>query len=269
MRGELAEAQLSQYSANGFLLITEALDAGEVEEIKAAAEGLCAIDSPARTMEPDGVTVRAVHGCHATSDVFAELVRDPRLLLPARQIVGGDVYIHQSKVNAKRALVGDVWQWHQDFVFWQREDGMREPAVVNVAVLVDEATVVNGPLLLIPGSHRKDGIDTVALTSEESEKGWSSHLAADLEYTVGSPDLRRLTANADIFPAVGPAGSLLLFDSRIVHGSGVNMSPLDRRMAIFTYNSISNIPVPVESARPEFLSARNVEPLKLLEKLDR
>lgn len=259
----LGKDQLAEFEENGFLVVPDVLGMEEVAVLGAEAEVLYGTDSPRRTFEADGRTVRAVHGCHQIPGAYADLVTDARLLMPARQIVGGDVYVHQSKINAKRAFSGDVWPWHQDFTFWNREDGMAEPRVVNVALLLDAATEHNGPLLLIPGSHLVNGTETVRPEKKPELESWQAHLAADLEYTVSRETLARLSSTAEIVSALGGAGALLFFDSRIVHGSGSNMSPADRRMAIFTYNSVDNAPGAVAAPRPDFLAARDHSPLQV------
>src|SRR5664280_1699171 len=53
------------------------------------------------------------------------------------------------------AFEGDVWQWHQDYGTWQRDDGMPQPRAMNIAVFLDEVMPINGPLLLIPKSHKQ------------------------------------------------------------------------------------------------------------------
>ena len=63
--------------------------------------------------------------------------------------------MHQYKVNAKAAFDGEVWQWHQDYGTWARDDGMPEPRAMNIAVFLDEVSAINGPLMFIPGSHRE------------------------------------------------------------------------------------------------------------------
>ena len=45
-----------------------------------------------------------------------------------KQYFGEDVYVHQFKLNAKAAFEGDVWQWHQDYGTWARDDGMPQAA---------------------------------------------------------------------------------------------------------------------------------------------
>ena len=264
MAGALSQGELEQYRSQGFLLRHSVFTAEEVNSLVAAAEALYRVESPARTVENDGVTVRAVHGCHTSSDVFGAIIRDPRMLLPARQVVGSDsVYIHQSKINAKRALQGDVWQWHQDFTFWHWEDGMRAPNAVNLAIFLDPGTEFNGPLLVIPGSHRRGVMDPARLDSEPESAAWKRHLTADLEYTIQAKDLAEISEESGIVSATAPAGSVLMFDPQIVHGSGVNMSPIDRRMAIFSYNEVANLPVPPGDGRPAFLSSREAAPLEL------
>ena len=52
--------------------------------------------------------------------------------------------MHQYKINAKGAFDGDVWQWHQDFGVWHRDDGMPEPRAMNIAVFLDDVSGANG-----------------------------------------------------------------------------------------------------------------------------
>ena len=51
---------------------------------------------------------------------------------------GEQLYMHQFKINAKPAFDGDVWQWHQDYGTWARDDGMPEPRAMNISVFLDE-----------------------------------------------------------------------------------------------------------------------------------
>ncbi|GAA2359976.1 phytanoyl-CoA dioxygenase family protein [Dactylosporangium salmoneum] len=258
----LTPTELKQYREAGYLLIEDGLGPREVDCLRRAAAALYAQDSPDRTLEKDGRTVRAVHGCHRRDPVCRDLVRHPRLLGPAMQILSGDVYVHQFKINAKAPMTGDVWPWHQDYIFWAREDGMDRPHVVNVAVLLDEATHLNGPLLFVPGTHELGLIDVERRApAGDGDAQWLPQLSADLDYAIDADLLARLTAGRGIESATGPAGSILLFDSRIVHGSGTNMSPHPRGVVLVTYNRTDNA-LPAQAApRPEFLAARDATPL--------
>jgi hypothetical protein len=86
-------------------------------------------------------------------------------------------------------------------------------------------------------------------------------LSADLDYAIDADLLARLTARRGIESATGPAGSILLFDSRIVHGSGTNMSPHPRGVVLVTYNRTDNALPDRAAPRPEFLAARDATAL--------
>lgn len=258
LRYALSATEIESFQTRGFLECEYAFDEEEVEFLREMADDEFSRDSPARVLEKDGQTVRGVHGSHLVNDAFARLARSLRTLTPAATVLGGPVYVHQFKINAKRALAGDVWPWHQDFIFWYRGDGMRESRGINVAILLDEATDINGPLLVLPGSHRVGMLD---VDERESSQTWKSHLSADLAYTIDAPLLSALTADREIVPIKGRAGKVFLFDPLLVHGSGVNMSPVDRRMVLITYNRADNVPEAVAVPRPEFLAARDFTPL--------
>ena len=74
----------------------------------------------------------------------------------AAQRFGEDVYVHQLKLKAKAPSEGDVWQWHQDYGTWARDDGMPELRAMNIAVFLDAVMAINGPLFLIRKGHRAD-----------------------------------------------------------------------------------------------------------------
>jgi ectoine hydroxylase len=257
----LTDEALESFRRDGFVECSPRFTDDEVRLLRDLAEEEFGRDSPARVLEKDGETVRGVHGSHLVNDGFARLVRHPRLLGAAARVLGGQVYVHQFKINAKVAICGDVWPWHQDFIFWNRGDGMREALAVNVAVLLDDATDINGPLLVLPGSHLLGSLEPARA---ERTGAWESHLSADLEYALDAPRLAELTADRDIVPIKGAAGTVLLFDPLIVHGSGANMSPRDRRMVLITYNHVDNVPDVVANPRPEFLAARDFTPLEPL-----
>ncbi len=113
-------------------------------------------------------------GLHLRDPLFARLVRDPRLVTPARQILDDDdLYIQQVKVNAKEAFTGEQWQWHYDFATHHREDGVPEPLALNLHIFLDEVTEFNGPLIFIPGSHRDGPAPTALDTTTTSYPLWT------------------------------------------------------------------------------------------------
>ncbi|HEX8274805.1 MAG TPA: phytanoyl-CoA dioxygenase family protein [Longimicrobiaceae bacterium] len=260
------DEQARAFRDDGFLLFPEAFSPAEVAAMKAELPALFAEDSPARVLEQGTGVVRSVYGSHRRSEVFARMVRDPRLLEPARRLLEDEVYVYQFKLNAKLAFKGEVWEWHQDYIFWRNEDGVPAPRVLTAAVFLDEVNEFNGPLLFVPGSQRRGVIEPGARKGVASmEPSWKADVSAALSYTVGQDTLAELVGERGIAAPKGPAGSVLLFDGNVVHGSAPNMSPFDRVLALVTYNAVSNAPAPRESPRPEFLCSRDFTPIVPLE----
>ena len=93
---------------------------------------------------------RTAFAAHLYNEAFGLLGAHPRMINPVEQVFGEKVYMHQYKINAKSAFTGDVWQWHQDYGTWKRDDGMPEPRAMNIAIFLDEVMPINGPLMLVP-----------------------------------------------------------------------------------------------------------------------
>lgn len=251
---------LEAYERDGYLLKQGCFSADEVQLMRDQLDPLFNEDRPERILEANG-KVRSVYGSHKTNEVFSRLVRHPRLLGPAMEILKGDVYVYQFKLNAKVAMDGDLWKWHQDFIFWHKEDGLPEPRVINISIFLDEVTEFNGPMMLIPGSHKAGMVDLHSQTFQTSENQWISDLTADLKFSLERRLVAELVQRNGIVAPKGPAGSILFFDANIFHGSSCNMSPFNRAIAIITYNSTANLPAFREHLRPEFLAARESSPL--------
>lgn len=255
---QLNQDQIASYHDQGFLFLPQCFSPAEMSVVGAEVRRVVDEDSPGRLLETDGRTVRAVHGCHATSSLMARLVRHPRLLEPARQVLGTEVYTHQFKINLKAAFGGDVWKWHQDFIFWNKQDGVAEPLLFNAAVFCDDVNEFNGPLYLLAGSHKRGMIDVPAGAGDGD---WAASFAANLRYTVPPSVIADMVRDGGIVAPKGPAGSVLLFHPNLAHGSVPNISPFGRTLLIATYNSVDNEPVPVPEPRPEFLISRDYTPL--------
>ena len=254
----LSDSAIDRYRRDGFVVVDPCLRMEEVTLLREEVERLAGIDAPGRVLERDGRTVRALHGCHLDSDVMMRLTRLPRLVGAAMTLLGGDVYVYQFKINMKAAFTGDVWQWHQDFIYWRSEDGMPACEAINLALHLDEAHETNGSLMLIPGSHRHGVVEPVRHRGG-GDGSWRDNVSADLRYTLAHEDVTRLTQGAAIKAIHAPAGSLLLFHPNVAHASLPNLSPDPRRMAIVTYNRVTN--APPHPRRPPFLVGRDTRPI--------
>ncbi len=261
-RGPLSPAELALYARDGFLLREGVLDAREVAALTAALDAALArargATVPEVVREPGGDAVRSIFAVH-DADPWRALAQDPRLSGAARQVLGGEVYVHQSRINLKPGFEGKDFYWHSDFETWHVEDGMPRMRAVSFSVLLDDNHPYNGPLMLLPGSH-KHYVRCVGATPDE-------HFKASLrrqEYGVPDRDsLAWLWARCGVAIPTGPAGSVLMFDCNTMHGSNSNITPLSRRNVFVVYNSVANAlvePFGGTRPRPEFVATREGVP---------
>lgn len=251
-------AAAADYMAQGFALIDQVFDEAELHLLREEVDGLRRRNLPGTILESDGATLRALHGCHLHSDLYARLVRLPRLLSIAQALLGPAVYVYQFKVNLKARFNGDIWKWHQDYIYWHREDGLMAPDVVNIALFLDDVTEFNGPLTFIRASHRHGLIEA---EPRDAAAGWRDTLSADLKYQPPATTIETLVRDGGMDAPKGKAGSLLVFHPNVVHASPPNLSPHDRRLLFVTYNRTSNM-LTTPSQRPEWLVGRDSRPLE-------
>lgn len=266
----LTQDELDQYESRGYLFVEGLLHAEEVsrfsDEFQRLAQASYLRHSQEVITEPDNEQVRSIFRVHRLSQAFDWLARDTRILDVARQILGSEVYLHQSRVNLKPGFDGKEFYWHSDFETWHVEDGMPRMRAMSASIALTHNYPFNGPLMLIPGSHRTF-IPCVGKTPDE-------HYRQSLKkQEYGVPDqtsLKRLTDKGGIVAPTGPAGSVLFFDCNTMHGSNSNISPFARSNVFFVYNSVENTltePYCGLKPRPEHIATR--ESFRALDPIDR
>jgi len=256
--GPLTERQLEDFDRDGYLFLEDWFDAGEVAAALQAAHELAQTRSHTEEVvrEPDSDVVRSVFRIHDTAPFIGELARDDRLAGVARQILGSDVYVHQSRVNFKPPLDGKEFYWHSDFETWHTEDGMPRMRALSASINLTSSHEFNGPLMLVPGSHRTY-VRTVGETPDE-------HYKQSLRrQEIGVPSaeaLARLIDRGGIVAPKGGPGSVVFFDCNTMHGSCSNLSPDPRNNLFFVFNSEHNLPCDPFGGtppRPEHIAARD------------
>jgi ectoine hydroxylase len=262
-RGPLAASQLEQYRTAGFIVLRGLLSVADAEQLLVEAERIAREVERTRDdviLEPTSQAVRSVFRVHRDSAVFRSLAADERLAGAARQLLGDDVYIHQSRINFKPAFEGEPFSWHSDFETWHVEDGMPRMRALSASVLLTTNTEHNGPLLVIPGSHRRY-VRCAGITPPEHYKV----SLRNQEY--GSPDraaITELARHVDLASVTGPPGTVVLFDCNLMHASGGNVTPLARHNLFLVYNAVANAlqaPYGQLAPRPHFLAEREATAL--------
>ncbi|CAM5323062.1 MULTISPECIES: ectoine hydroxylase [Streptomyces] len=263
--GPITRSDLQSYDENGFLAIEELITPEEVGVYRAELDRLVAdplIRADERAVvEPKSEKVRSVFEIHKISEVFAGLVRDERLLGRARQILGSDVYVHQSRINVKPGFGASGFYWHSDFETWHAEDGLPRMRAVSVSIALTENYDTNGGLMIMPGSHRTY-VGCNGVTPKDNYKRSLQMQDA------GIPSDEVLTEFADrhgIRLFTGKAGSATWFDCNAMHGSGDNITPYPRSNVFIVFNSVENAaeePFAAPVRRPEFIGARDFTPVR-------
>jgi ectoine hydroxylase len=262
--GPASAEDLAAHDAKGFHTVEGLLSPAEVQAYWQELERLCRepkIRSDERTVvEKSSDQVRSIFEVHRISDLMADLVRDPRILDRARQILGSEVYVHQSRINYMPGFRGNGFYWHSDFETWHAEDGMPMMRAVSVSLALTDNYPFNGGLMMMPGAHRS----FVSCVGETPEDNYKSSLQ---EQKVGVPsehDITKLAYEHGIEQFTGPAGSALWFDSNCMHGSGNNITPYPRSNIFVVFNSVQNTlvaPYAATNVRPEFIASRDFTPV--------
>jgi ectoine hydroxylase len=248
---QLSDQEIARFEEEGYLFLPGHFSQEEAGLLKREAERVYALEREEVWRESSGVA-RTAFAAHTYNEGFRRLGAHPRLIEPVMQLVGGPVYIHQFKVNAKAAFDGEVWQWHQDYGTWKRDDGMPEPRAMNIAVFLDEVTAANGPLLFIPGSHRHGVL----------EAGHDLETTSYPLWTLDRETVTRLASEGGCVAPTGPAGSLLVFSSLLVHASPPNISPFGR---IIVYLSLCHVDNHIRRfKRAEWIAHRDFTPIEPL-----
>lgn len=274
---QLTNGQIDAFHRDGYLVIENYFSQDELGVLLRELPGILAEDSARRVLETSGA-VRTVFASHTTNPVYQCFSRLGRMIRPAQQLLDSEVYVHQFKINTKTALDGDQWEWHQDFLFWHKEDRMPSPRALTAALFIHEVNDFNGPMLIIPGSHLEGMVNidvhdkyrttptgnngAVTATAVAPPSSWSATLTADLKYKIDKEHLTELVTRRSIKAITVPPGSIMFFHSNLFHASSNNLSPWDRFSIFVSYNSIENALGENANPRPEFIAWRDFSPVQ-------
>lgn len=259
----LTAESVKLFERNGFHHAGNLFSEIETEQLRDEANRLASEISrprPGVVIEPGGDVVRSLFQIHRTNDIFRTVARDPRLVDVARQLLGGDVYVYQSRINFKPSFDGREFFWHSDFETWHVEDGMPRMRAVSVSVSLTDNNEFNGPLMVVPQSHWTYVRCVGATPANHHEQSLKKQ-----EYGVPSREAMRLLVDCGgIRAPKGPPGSALFFECNLMHGSAGNLSPYPRTNLFIVYNSVENVavdPYGDRPPRPGYLAEREVEPI--------
>lgn len=235
----LNEQQKAQFWKDGYLLVENVVSQEHLQAMKAAfaawveesrehaepygeaIDGRARFDvEPGHTAEKPGL--RRVNAPVEVSAAYFDAMADSGMTDAVADLIGPNVKFHHSKINAKLPGGTTAVKWHQDFPFTPHSND----DLITALLMVDEVTDENGPLEVLPGSHTgplhdlwHDGVFTGSIDNA---------LAEDCQ--------------ANAVRCIGPAGSVCLMHTRLLHGSAPNMSTRPRNLFICVYSAEDAVP---------------------------
>ncbi len=159
--------------------------------------------------------LRRVQSPEEVSEVFASVMRSARTVEVVGDLIGPNLRFHHGKVNSKLPGTATKVLFHQDFNF----QPMTNDDIITCLLFIDDVTLENGPLEVVPGSH-KGPLYT----------HWHGG-----RFTGAVADSVMDEHGDKVVPCVGKAGSVCLMHSSLLHGSAPNLSDSSRTLYITTY----------------------------------
>lgn len=261
----LTADEARRYAEDGFFVREAVFSPAELDVLRAAAEraAVAAGSAAARAAETQAYaidgnryveaarstiqlehggassTIRVIEPFHHLDPELDRLLGDPRIVDPVCGVLGETkVALWTDKLNLKRPREGSGFRWHQDSPYWAHACRHCEK-LPNVMITLDDADRDNGCFRLVPGSHARGFLPGL---SDGTRLGplFTDPAHFDVE--------RQWLAEV-------PAGSLVFFDSHIVHGSEPNRSDRARRAMVVTYQPPGHAMFKVEGTREFVLGA--------------
>jgi phytanoyl-CoA hydroxylase len=234
----LTSGQLEAYARDGYLVLPNVLSEAELTPLEAVFErfitgqvggmgrDFCDMSGPYGRAFEDFNLVNAVLPRVYEPALVANIF-ERRATSIARQLIGDDAQLDYDQFLAKRPQRPKaVFAWHQDLGYWPT--GTPDTCTVTCSLALDDATLENGCLRVVPGSHREPKL------RPHRPSAWST-----------SPGLReeahtltaQLSEQDDVVTLPVRRGSITVHNERIVHGSAGNQTDGWRRTYIIAHRS--------------------------------
>lgn len=222
----ISRREVDQYRENGWLVVEGLMDGAALAEARriiaelVARAGEVAAHTEVYDLEPghtpQAPRVRRIKTPHRVHPLFWDIARAPRLVSVLEALLGpSGVRLHGSKLNMKSPRYGSPVEWHQDWAFYPHTND----DVLAVGVMLDECTVENGAMMVLPGSHKGP------LHSHHAD----GHFCGAMDPRTPGVDFSRAV------PLTGPAGAMSFHHVRAIHGSAQNASDRPRQLLLYEY----------------------------------
>jgi len=215
--------QITFYEENGYLVIEDAIAPEQLAALRCVTSEF--IDRSRQVSESNDVyDLDAGHSAaeprltriklpHLQHPIYWETLTAAPMTAILTAVLGPDVRLHTSKLNTKAPGGGAAVEWHQDWAFYPHTND----DLLAVGLMLEDVAEENGPLMVIPGSHKGPVLD---------------HTSNGVFCGAVDPADPQLDL-ASAVTLTGKAGTISLHHVRTLHGSAPNMS--DRARLVLFY----------------------------------
>jgi phytanoyl-CoA hydroxylase len=234
----LSNAQRAAYQRDGFIIVPEVFSPAEIAELRRVTEEFVRNSAAVAandeiydledTHSAQGPRVRRLKAPHLHHPAYFGASRNDKLVAILRDL-WGSVRFDTGKLNMKSAGYGAPVEWHQDWAFYPHTND----DLAAVGIMLDDCEMDNGPMLVVPGSHKGPVYDHHG----PDGRFCGAMDPAYLSQSGGDIDL------ATALPCLGKAGSVTVHHVRAVHGSATNFSGKERRFLLFQYRAADAWPL--------------------------
>ncbi|AWB65906.1 phytanoyl-CoA dioxygenase family protein [Saccharobesus litoralis] len=223
---ELNEQQMADFERDGYVIARGYYNAEEIQRLQDVAFNDDSLYERAWNKKDASGTVSKVCIWQKTGDDFYSMFsRGRRLVDSCEKLIGEETYHTSTKIMMKEPRVGGAWEWHQDFGYWHQDNLMLYPKAISCMIAINQATIENGCLEVLKGSHHIGRLDH---SKTGDQKG------ADLKMVEEAMKYHELVA-VELEP-----GDVLFFHCNLLHKSNQNRSENPRWTMICAYNAVSN-----------------------------
>jgi phytanoyl-CoA hydroxylase len=231
----LTREQVDFYEEHGYLRIPQVFNKAEIDAMDVELESLiqnwatneAGWTGPWRKVYMDPATEKkskliALHDLQFYADSWCKAVNNPRLVGAMVDLLGPNVELHHSTLHAKPPETGHPFPMHQDWAFYQHDDGR----YVDVLVHLDDTDDNNGCIRYLDGSHKLGSLEHVTRTPDGP---CTPHLPTD-KYSL-----------EDTVPVPAKRGDVVVFQINTIHGSRINKTNKMRRLVRIGYRNPENV----------------------------
>jgi len=220
-------AELWAFEQDGFVIVRSLLSAEETRLLHQIAKSDHHLQQSAASRgDGEGGAIRLVVENEVQDDLYGAIVRSQRIVDRMQQVLGDEVYHYHHKMILKEARTGGAWAWHQDYGYWYN-NGCLYPDMGSCLIAIDRATVENGCLQVLRGSHKLGRINHDKVGDQTG---------ADPERVAAACERLEL-----VYCTLDP-GDAIFFHANLLHRSDQNRSENDRWAFICCYNTRHNDP---------------------------